>query len=1362
MQTYVLDANLQPVAPGMVGKLYLGGEGLASGYLNRPETTARRFIPHPFSKNAGERLYQTGDLARSLPDGNLALPGQPDYQGKTQEIPVEPGEIETVLGQYPGMREVVVLAREDRPGEKHLVAYIAGQAPNGETTQALRQYLRAQLPQSVVPIAFLWLDALPLTPHGKVDLQALPPPQWTRTMEEQTPQTPIEARLAEIWAEVLSRSQVGRQANFFELGGHSLLATRILARVRTHLHIDLPVRALFEAPILADLAQTIAQHVPAPTQDLRPLVQPQPQEERLPLAYEQEQLWFLAQLEPASALSTISLLMRLSGPVQLWALQRSLDLLLRRHDSLRTSFSAAAGRPFQVIAPAVTIALPCLDLSPLAAEPARQQTALSRLRRQAAATPFDLAQAPLLRVHLVRLGPQRHALLLHIHHLLFDGWSQSILVRELAAFYQALLAGSVPALPPLPIQYADYVRWQRAWLQGETLAAELAYWQAEIQGAPTHVALPTRHPQTPEADGASALCPFTLPATLTARLKHFARHQGSTLYMLALAGWEVVLSRTSGQDDFLVGTPMSTRRQVETEGLISMLVNTLAIRADVRGQPTGQQLLQRVRARILRAQAHPGLPLEKLVAAVQPARQGSAPPLLQVVFAWEDAPPAAELGAGLRLRTDPWASPGTRFDLTCLAWEAGAELSGLVEYNPARYEPAMIQRLVRHWQRLLADLAAQPERPIGRLRMVTEPEWEQQVQWGKPARPDLPRLGVHELVEIQARMRPQASAVSSAQQDLTYEQLNTRANRLAHYLRSLGVRPETRVGLCLERSIDLIVSMLAVLKAGGAYVPLDLLAPAERLAFVLRDARVHLVLSQTALCERVPRTGLPLLCLDTLGARLAGSAAANMLSGVSTQNLASLLYTSGSTGQPKGIGVTHGNIVRLVSRPTYVPVSASDVLLHLAPVAFDASTFEIWGSLANGARLVLAPPGQPSLQELAQLIREQQVSVLWLTAGFFHQMVELHLDGLRPVKQVLAGGEALSVWHVRQARERLPHTQLINGYGPTENTTFSCCYAIPAADPLDPSVPIGTPIAATQAYVLDAQGQPVPSGVVGELYLGGEGLARGYLNRPDLTAACFVPDPWGDEPGARLYRTGDLVRWQARGVLEYVGRSDGQVKVRGYRVECGEIEHCLQQYPGVHAAVVVLREDRAADQRLVAYLSGPTGVVSPPPVSAEALRRHLLARVPEYMVPAAFVWLGRLPLTPHGKVDRRALPAPRAEQAAVLAPEQGPQTPLEEVLAGVWCEVLGVRQVSRQANFFELGGHSLLATQLIARIRSRLRIDIPLRALFEAQTLAGLADALLPYETLPGQTEAIARLYLKVHAMSAEELEHLLKEKKKG
>ncbi|HEY1351021.1 MAG TPA: amino acid adenylation domain-containing protein, partial [Ktedonobacteraceae bacterium] len=1049
------------------------------------------------------------------------------------------------------------------------------------------------------------------------------------------------------------------------------------------------------------------------------------------LAFEQEQLWFLAQLEPANPSYNVALVLRMEGPLQVSILEASLNALLARHESLRTCFHARNGQPFQVIRPAVPLLLPLLDISDLSTGPFARETALKQINWQEASTPFALEQAPLLRARLVRWSPQQHCLLLTFHHIIFDGWSQKVLLRELGEIYRAGQAGKPVNLPPLPIQYADYACWQRDWLQGETLATELAYWQGELAHAPVHLALPADYPRSSGSDFAGATWPFSMSAQLTARLQAFAMQEGCTLYMLALAGLEVVLSRYSGQNDFLLGTPLAHRPAEETEGLIGMLVNILAIRADVSGRPTGRELARRVRERVLQAQGHPGLPLRKLVELVQPERQESgATPLVQVSFAWEEAPlPAHEMGPGLWLHIEPWTSQTAKFELTFFAWETEAGLAGAVEYATALYEAATIERLVVHWQRILEELVAHPEQPVGQLDLLTVTEGQQLLRDWNATQAYSPEGCVHQLFEAQVARTPDSVAVVFEQEQLTYHQLNIRANQLAHFLQNLGIGPEVRVGLALERSPEMIVAFYGILKAGGVYVPLDPTYPSERLAYLLKDAQVPVLLTQQSVRPKLPvlPRGVQLVCLESARDRVLQQPTSAPHSTVQPANLAYMIYTSGSTGLPKGTLLTHQGPGNLAQVQWHIcEIAAGTRILQFSSLSFDAAIWDITAALLNGATLCLAPPdkllaGEPLLATL----REQAISAVTLPPS---ALSVLPVQELPALANLIVGGEACPADIVtRWSQGR----RFINAYGPTEIcvcATMSICLP----DGRKPS--IGRPMANVQAYVLDARGMPVPVGVTGELYLGSAGIARGYLNRPDLTAERFVPDPWGDKPGARLYRTGDLVRWQARGVLEYVGRIDGQVKVRGYRVECGEIEHRLQQHPGVHAAVVMLREDRAGDQRLVAYLSGPADDGEAAPAPAEALRQHLLAWLPGYMVPAAFVWLGRLPLTPHGKVDRRALPAPRDEPTAALAPEQGPQSPLEEVLAGVWCELLGVRQVSRQANFFALGGHSLLATQLISQVRSRLHVDVPLRALFEAQTLAGLAqriEKLRPIEPVP-------------------------------
>ncbi|HET8845650.1 MAG TPA: amino acid adenylation domain-containing protein, partial [Ktedonobacteraceae bacterium] len=1115
-QAYVLDGQLQPVPVGVVGELYLGGAVLARGYLNRPDLTAERFLPDPFSSLPGSRLYRTGDLVGAREDGVLLFIGRRDGQVKLRGFRIEYGEIEHWLGLHPGVKLAAAIVREDRPGDKRLVAYLA--RSTGETAEepvaadVLREYLRARVPDYMLPAAFVWLEQLPLTPSGKVDRQALPAPHWGEVAEwteADQPQTSTERILTEIWADVLGVKQVSRLANFFELGGHSLLATQLISRVRSHLGPELPLRALFEIQTLAGLAQHIEQLSRENSQLPRPLVRAVKRGDTIPLAYEQEQLWFLAQLEPGSSFYHIPLVLHLEGPLQPAALQASLQDLLTRHESLRTCFQAQDGRPFQVIEPSLTLILPLHDLSELAGDPVAQQEALRQLSQREAETPFELAQAPLLRACLVLLTAEHHCLLLTFHHLIFDGGSLQVLLRELAQGYRAHLVGAGAELPPLPVQYADYALWQREWLQGEVLQRALTSWQDDLSGVPFFLDLPTDRPRVATSRLPGASQSFRLPGALVEGLRTLGRQEQATLYMVLLAGLQIVLQRYSGQADFLLATPVSTRQQEETEALVGMLVNTLVIRADVQGQPSGRRLLERVRERVLWAQGYAELPLEKLVEALRPQRQGGATPLVQVAFAWEEILSGAyELTAALRLRMESWTSRTAKFELTFFAWEDEEGVVGQVEYASSLYEARTIQRLLVHWQQMLESLVALPEQPIGYLPLLTSEEWERQMRtWNQTGSKRLRAEGVQTLVEEQVALHPLACAVRQEERLLTYQELNERANQLAHYLQQQGIGVGACVGVCVPRSLELIVSLLAILKAGAAYVPLDPSYPQQRLETMLQDAQVQVVLTEQALVARLPAGQVASLCVDGLEEVLSSQPRGNLSSLVDASHLAYVMYTSGSTGQPKGIAVTHGSISNLARQPGYVQITSSDVLLHHSSISFDASTFEVWGSLLNGACLVVAPAEQLSLSLMARLISQHRVSIIFLTTALFHQMVDLHLEDLYSLKYLLMGGEVLSVPHVRRAVAGLPDCQVTAVYGPTETTTFACFYPLQKEDSLDSSVPIGCPLEQTRAYVLDEHLQPVPVGVEGELYLGGAGLAQGYLNRPDLTAERFLPDP---------------------------------------------------------------------------------------------------------------------------------------------------------------------------------------------------------------------------------------------------------------
>jgi amino acid adenylation domain-containing protein len=1339
-QIYLLDRSLNPVPIGASGELHIGGVSLARGYLHQPGLTAGKFVPDPFSGEPGARLYRTGDLARFLPDGNLEFLGRCDDQVKVRGVRIEQGEIEAVLGQHATVRECVVVAREDRSGatpgagDKRLIAYIVPRAGQSVNASELRRFLVERLPEYMLPSAFVTLESLPLTPNGKVDRRALPIPELTRPDLVETyaaPRTPVEELLAEIWAAVLGLDQVGVHDDFFELGGHSLLATRVVSRVRSALQVDLPLQALFEAPTVASLAARIG----TDHQELgrmAPPPRPSSREGALPLSFAQQRLWFIDQMDPGRGVYNIPVVLRLSGRLDVAALEQSLAGIVRRHEALRTSFPAVEGQPQQQIATHLKLPLTIVDL-PLRST-GEPEAEVRRLATQEAQQPFDLATGPLLRVTLLRLGAEEHVLLLTLHHIVADGWSLSVLFREWGLLYQAFAAGQPSPLAELSIQYADFAVWQRQWLRGDALEAQLSYWRQQLAGAPPILELPTDFPRPPVQSFHGAYQFLSVSPGLTAALKQLSQQEGVTLFMTLLAAFQALLFRYTGQSDIVVGSPIANRNRIEIEGLIGFFANTLVLRCGLSGNPSFRELLGRVRQVALGAYAHQDLPYEKLVEEFQPERSLSHTPFFQVFFALQNAPgselqlPGVTVSA---LEIDPGL---VKSDLGLSLTETEQGLAGSLAYSTDLFEPETMARLLGHFRRLLEGIVADPEQRLSHLPLLTDAECQELlVQWNQ-TRVEYPRDAcVHTLFEAQVARTPEAVALVWEEQFLTYRELNARANQLARYLRELGVGPEVRVGICVERSLEMMIGLLAILKAGGAYVPLDPSHPRERLAFLLQETQARLLLSQQRLAERLPEHPVQCIYLEAEGPPLRPEDEPNLASSTTAESLAYVIYTSGSTGQPKGVGIPHRGVIRLVKGADYASLTADAVFLQLAPLAFDASTFEIWGALLNGARLVLFPPHTPSLSELGEFLQEQRVTTLWLTAGLFHQMIELHPEGLRGVRQLLAGSEALSVPHVRQALEILEGCHLINGYGPTESTTFACCHRIGALDAAARTVPIGRPIANTQAYVLDDALQPVPIGVAGELYLGGDGLARGYLGQPAVTAEKFVPHPYSDLRGARLYWTGDRVRYRAEGCLEFLGRRDDQVKIRGFRVELGEVEAVLVHHPSVCNGVVLAREVGElrpggggytglwpSDLCLVAYVVWKPGIVP----NTDALRRYLRGMLPDYMVPAAFVSMDSLPLTPTGKVNRGALPPPDPARRELEEAYVAPRTPIEELLAGIWTELLGVERVGVHDNFFALGGHSLLAMQVASRVWMELQVRLAVRQLFDGPTVAGLATAI--------------------------------------
>jgi len=1335
-RTYVVDDALRPLPIGVAGELYIGGVGVARGYLNRPELTAERFVPDPFSAEPGARLYKTGDLARYLPDGNIEFLGRADHQVKIRGFRIELGEIEAVLGQHPAVREAVALAVDDAPGDKRLVAYVVAAprvAPQSSPlAHELRRFLKEKLPEYMVPAVFVLLDALPLTSTGKIDRRALPAPERTRPELDRAfaaPRTPTEELTAEIWAQLLGVERVGIHDNFFDLGGHSLLATQVVSRVRDAFQVEIPLRRLFEEPTVASLAESIDVARRAGQSLQVPAIQPVPRDGELPLSFAQQRLWFIDQLAPGNPAYNFPAAVQLRGPLNVAALQHSLNELVQRHEVLRTTFATADGRPVQVIAPALTVTLPVVNLRELCA-PERKIEVL-RLVTAEATRPFNLADGPLVRATVLQLDETEYVGLLTMHHIVSDGWSIGILIRELAVLYEAFSGGRSSPLTELPIQYADFACWQRQWLQGEVLEKQLSYWKRQLGGAPPLLELLRDHPRPVVQTFRGAHESLLLAEAVGAGLKALSREVGATLFMTLLAAFTVLLQRYTRQDDIVIGTPIANRNRREIEGLIGFFVNTLVLRTDLSDDPSFREVVRRVREVCLGAYAHQDLPFEKLVEELHVERDLSRNPLFQVMFVLQNASPRAVELPGLTLNPVDGTSETAHFDLTLQIVDAEQGLTATLVYNADLFEAATIARMLRTFRTLLGAVVADPALCLSDLPLSTPAEQQQLVVEWNDTKTDSPRdLSIHQLFEAQVARAPNAVAVVCAGEQLTYEELNRRSNQLAHYLRALEIGPEVLVGSCLEPSLELIVGLLGILKAGGVYVPLDPTYPKERLAFMLEDAQVGVLLTQESLVAGLPEHQARAVCLDSGWEAIAGKSTENPVSSTIAQGLAYVIYTSGSTGRPKGVLVSHGCIAdhcRDVQR--YYELDSSDRVLQVGSLSFDLSLEQILPTLIAGATLVMMGAEVWPPAGFHKRASEFGLTVLNLPTGYWQELAREWADVPELVPNIqarlfVAGGDSMSpdvlaLWQ----RTPVSSVRLLNAYGPTETTITATAFEIPPRRCENTTllrVPIGRPLANRAIYILDNHDNPVPIGVPGELHIGGLGVARGYLNRPELTAEKFVPDRFSAEPGARLYKTGDLARYLPDGNIEFLGRADHQVKIRGFRIELGEIEAVLGRHPAVREAVVLAADDPPGEKRLAAY------VVSEPQSSPSAhdLRSFLKERLPDYMVPAVFVLLDALPLTPTGKIDRCALRTPIRTRPELERTIVAPRDALEVELARLWENVLSVRPIGVTENFFELGGHSMAAVRLFALIENQLGRKLPLATVFQGGTIEHLAGIL--------------------------------------
>ncbi|WP_165423128.1 non-ribosomal peptide synthetase [Ktedonosporobacter rubrisoli] len=1367
-KAYILNEEGSRVAPGETGELYLAGSGLARGYLNRPELTAERFVPCPWEP-AGGRMYRTGDLVCQEPDGQLRYLGRSDQQVKLHGYRVELGEIETVINRMPGIAQAIVMVRNRREDDQRLVAYIVASDTNhGPDAEQLRTWVGQRLPAYMVPALVHELTAFPLTPNGKIDRKQLPEPDWSILHEIRSQGTPPaseeERQIAAIWEEVLGLKGISREENFFTLGGHSLLVLQVLARLQERLHVHVPVRVIFEQATITQLAAFISATRSDGFTDSIPFVKV-PQDQVIPASSSQERVWFIQQLIPHNQAYHFQATLRLNGKLHLNALEASLSEIISRHEIFRTTFPNQGGKPIQVVHQAEPVHVPIINLEQ---EPQEQREAtLKELIARELDRDMDINQLPLIRWTLFRIS-ERDNLLLHVeHHLVHDGWSFNIFLREFVALYTASIEERPSPLPELAFQFRDYTYWQQQWLQSQEARDQIAYWKTQLADSPPVLAMPTDHPRPDVPTFTGRVPRIELPVELCRKLRALSHEAGVTLFMTMLAAFQILLYRYTNQPDLCVGTAVANRNRKETETIIGMFVNNVTLRTRINDHESFFQLLKQVRTVTLDAYANQDVPFDKVVEAVHPIRELRYNPLYQVMFSFHDSPlPDMRVPDVHITLTEAISNGSAKFDLAIIAIPRAEQRVGqhhtehadaegitlLWEYSHDLFTDSSMERMIDHYQRLLTDIVADPTKSLRDFKLLSEEETAQAITtWNNTYQPRplaLPLIA--EQFAMQVARTPDNQALSFAGEQITYYELDCRANQLGHHLRSLGVGPNTVVGVYLEPSLEMIVAVLGLLKAGGVLLPVDSSLPLAQIVYLLQDTGARTILSHTqnravlqALAQELPQQLSNLVLLDQseetfdLPAELQvwtrndtkGFPDTSCPLTVKGTDLAYIIYTSGSTGRPKGVAITQRNIAEYFDAALdhYAP-QPDDRVIQNHRLSFDFSIWEIFGPLLRGASLYLVPRQvSRDIGALTQLISEQQITILNMTPSQFTTLLEyvllLQPTALQSLRLIVMGGETFPLALARKALNILPENcKLYNDYGPTEATIGCTAFHVTQAN-LEKysnlaSVPIGKPMNNMQLYVLDNAMNPVPVNVAGELYIGGVCIGSGYLNRPELTAACFVVDPYGQEAGTRLYKTGDLARYLPDGAIELLGRIDDQIKFRGFRIELGEIEAVLREHPQVQEAVVILHKRAENDQQIIAYIHMGSGQTA----SLNELRTHLKARLPEYMIPSTFIFIEQMPLNTNGKIDRKALPEP--DQTARMSAEVqyiAPRNQIEETVAMIWADILNVNPISTQANFFELGGHSLLATQVVSRLLEAFHILIPIRSIFEKPTIAQLS-----------------------------------------
>ncbi|TKB58992.1 MAG: amino acid adenylation domain-containing protein [Nitrospira sp.] len=1328
MQLYVLDAGLEPVPIGVPGELYVAGDCLARGYVNQPQLTQERFLTHPHV--AGARLYRTGDRARHREDGNVEFLGRVDQQVKLRGYRIELGEVEYVLSNFPGVYQAAVLLRQDKPEQQRLVGYVTGLPELKVILDQVRSYAVARLPHYMVPSVILWVDVMPLTATGKINRSALPVPEETagQAAAKIAPRSQVEEALSELWKSVLGVPVAGIHDNFFEHGGHSLLATQLVSRMREAFDVEISLRVLFERPTIVGLAEEVTRvrRGEWKASAFPPIVRV-PRDQPLPLSYSQQRMWLMYRLAPEGTAYNIPFASRQMGPLNKAALRSTIDAICSRHEAFRTTFAMTSEGPVQIISPFRPPHWVEVNLfSRLPDEHRRQEAA--RLVEQEATQPFDLEKGPLVRFLLIEIGPEDHVLMLTMHHIIGDQWSFGVIGSEFAFFYNAFCRGEVPSAKPISLQYADYAVWQRRCLTDEWLSTQSDYWQKQLVGL-SKLSLPTDYPRPVMQTFNGSHCMVELPASLIERLKQFSAEHNATVFMTLLACFQILLSRYSGQSDIAVGSPIANRTQSAVESIIGSFVNTLVLRTDLSGNPTFVEMLARVRDTALGAYANQDFPFDKLVETMHSTRDHSSAPLVQVLFNLPNAPIGEINVQGLSWVLFEVDTRAAQFDLS-LTVETEIARKAYLTFNTDLFERQTAERMLGQYKVLLHNALANPTAKLSDLSMLTVPERTQILQDWNRTHTDYPQSECFpQLFEGQVERTPDALALSIGQATVRYGELNARANRLARYLRTLDVRPGVVVGICLERSMEMVIALLAVQKAGGTYVPLDPEYPRDRLRFMAEDAAAAIVLTSEGLSDRFDSRSCRMLCLDREQERIAQEANHNLPPTATSQDLAYILYTSGSTGQPKGVEIPHRALVNFLCSMRQKPgCSARDVMVSVTTLSFDIAGLELYVPLLVGARVeIVSRAVAMDGRQLRAVCEAVEPTIMQATPATWRMLIEAGWLGSDRLT-ILCGGEALPQDLVGALLDR--SAALWNMYGPTETTIWSTIEKIQRADQ---EISIGRPIANTDIYILDQFLQPVPVGVSGELYIGGHGVARGYRGRDEFTKERFVPHPFSTEPGARLYRTGDVARYRSDGRIMHLGRVDHQVKIRGFRVELGEIEAVLSRHPATRQVVVTTREDQQGFKQLAAYLVCKEGARP----SLTELRACVRAELPDYMTPSFFVFLESMPLTANNKVNLQALPPP----APVLVdgqPQVGPRDQVEVQLTLLWQQVLEVPKIGIHDNFFDLGGHSLKAAQLFFLLEQVYGRRLPLATLFQAPTIAELALVLSREQWVPPWQSLVA------------------------